>query len=292
MLKEMADLGFEYAELSHGIRMSLVDGVLRAVRDGVIKISSCHNFCPLPSHVTTPAPNLYEPTAQDVRELGLWKRNTLRTFDFAKRVNAPLIILHTGRVRFFWGNPARKFDDCIGGMTAEEIAADPKATKMRERMLRKLRKQAPKYMQTVKEVYQEFAPLARERGLKMCIENREGFAELPLDEQMAQFLDEVGEEDVAGYWHDAGHAEIKQHSGIISHEQLLMENSKRQFGFHLHDVSVEGKDHQPLGTGVIDFQMISSFFREDHTLVLELSPRLTTEQVIQSRDYLNELLKG
>ena len=30
MLKEMADLGFEYVELSHGIRITLVEGILKA----------------------------------------------------------------------------------------------------------------------------------------------------------------------------------------------------------------------------------------------------------------------
>ena len=48
MLEEIRDLGFEYAELSHGIRLSLVPGIMDAVEAGVIKISTLHNFCPLP----------------------------------------------------------------------------------------------------------------------------------------------------------------------------------------------------------------------------------------------------
>ena len=48
MLREIRDLGFEYAELSHGIRLSLLPGILEAVDAGEIKISSLHNFCPLP----------------------------------------------------------------------------------------------------------------------------------------------------------------------------------------------------------------------------------------------------
>jgi hypothetical protein len=46
--------------LSHGIRVSLVPGILEAVDAGEIKISSLHNFCPLPMGVTHAAPNLYE----------------------------------------------------------------------------------------------------------------------------------------------------------------------------------------------------------------------------------------
>ena len=48
MLEEIRDLGFEYAELRHGIRLSLVPGIMQAVEAGVIKISTLHNFCPLP----------------------------------------------------------------------------------------------------------------------------------------------------------------------------------------------------------------------------------------------------
>ena len=34
MLREIRDLGFEYAELSHGIRISLMPGILEAVSAG------------------------------------------------------------------------------------------------------------------------------------------------------------------------------------------------------------------------------------------------------------------
>jgi len=44
MLREIRELGFEYAELSHGTRISLLPGILEAVDAGEIKISSLHNF--------------------------------------------------------------------------------------------------------------------------------------------------------------------------------------------------------------------------------------------------------
>jgi hypothetical protein len=51
MLREIRDLGFALAELSHGIRISLLPGIFEAVDSGEIKISSVHNFCPLPMGV-------------------------------------------------------------------------------------------------------------------------------------------------------------------------------------------------------------------------------------------------
>ena len=88
MVEEMVGLGFKQIELSHGIRISLVPGILKAVEEGLVKISSVHNFCPLPNSVSHAAPNLYEPSTKDVREQGLWLRYTQQTLDFAVKVGA------------------------------------------------------------------------------------------------------------------------------------------------------------------------------------------------------------
>src|ERR1017187_5372111 len=96
MLREIHDLGFEFAELSHGIRISLVPGILEAVDAGEIKISSVHNFCPLPMGVEKAAPNLYEFSAENPRDRELAVKHTLKTIEFAARVKAPLVVLHLG----------------------------------------------------------------------------------------------------------------------------------------------------------------------------------------------------
>ena len=67
MVEEIVGLGFKRIELSHGIRISLVPGILKAVEAGLVQISSVHNFCPLPNHVQHAAPNLYQPSALDSR---------------------------------------------------------------------------------------------------------------------------------------------------------------------------------------------------------------------------------
>ena len=68
MLEEIRALGFEYAELSHGIRISLLPGVLEAFDAGLMKISSLHNFCPLPMGIDRAAPNCFRFTAENTRE--------------------------------------------------------------------------------------------------------------------------------------------------------------------------------------------------------------------------------
>ena len=98
MLREIRDLGFEFAELSHGTRISLLPGILEAVDAGEIKISSVHNFCPLPMGVNNSAPNLYQFSAERDRERDLAKRYTIKTLETAARVKAPLVVLHLGSI--------------------------------------------------------------------------------------------------------------------------------------------------------------------------------------------------
>jgi sugar phosphate isomerase/epimerase len=98
MLREIRELGFEYAELSHGTRISLMPGILEAVAAGEMRISTLHNFCPLPMGVNHSAPNLYQFSDERPRERELAHKHTLKTLDFAVRVKAPLVVLHVGSI--------------------------------------------------------------------------------------------------------------------------------------------------------------------------------------------------
>ncbi len=290
MLAEMAGLGFEYVELSHGIRITLVEGILKALEAGVIKVASCHNFCPLPPHVMQAAPNLYEPSSSHPGELSQWWKYTLRTLDFATQVGAKKVILHSGSVRFFWFDPETRLEKAKGDRNPAEFSADPSYQKALAKGLDKMTAKAGPWMDRLRDSFTRLIPEAQKRGLQLCVENREGFTELPLDIAMAPFVQSLPEPDTIAYWHDTGHAQVKQEEGVAVHRDLLERNASRQFGFHLHDVSTEGRDHQEIGTGRIDWEMVRSHIKPHHLLVLEMSPRLKTDQVERSRDFVLRML--
>jgi sugar phosphate isomerase/epimerase len=73
---------------------------------------------------------------------------------------------------------------------------------------------------------------------------------------------------------------------VANHQAMLEANSQWLTGFHLHDV----RDHSVPGTGTIDFAMVRRFIQPDHTLVLELSPRLTVDEVVDSKRFIENLL--
>lgn len=293
MVEEMVELGFKRIELSHGIRISLVPGILQAVEEGLIEISSVHNFCPLPRSVQHAAPNLFQPSAADRRECALWKNYTEQTLDFATKVNANRVVMHSGSVWFFFGSPERKFDQWVekAGLEPAAFRDNEEFTKRRERAMKRIRKASSKLMPQVQQAYEDVAAVAKEKGICFGLENREGLEELPLDDEFAEFLKEsLPDASVFGYWHDTGHAQLKDLAGLLTHREHLEAMADRLIGFHLHDVSTDGRDHQVPGSGCVDFKMVSEFVRPEHTLVLELSPRLTAEQVLQSRDYIAEVL--
>jgi len=290
MLREIADLGFSHVELSHGIRITLVPGILRAVEEGVIKVSSTHNFCPLPTGITQAAPNLFEPSAEDSKEHDQWLRQTKRSIDFGAQMNSRVLVMHLGSVQFIIGNPVNKLDDyaaCHSGVLAD----DPKYRKLVEQALKKMRSRMPPYWERVKASIEQVRIHAAERGVALGFENREKFEELPLDEDFDDLISHIAQPNTAGYWHDAGHAAIKERMGLINHRAQLEKYASRLIGFHLHDVDARGHDHQPIGDGTTDFNMVSSFWKPHHLLVIELSPRVSVDGVKRSKQRIEALFK-
>ncbi len=291
MLREMADLGFDYVELSHGIRITLVPGILRAVEEGIVKVSSTHNFCPLPTGIVQAAPNLFEPSVREHREHDQWLRHTKRSIDFAAQVKAKVLVSHLGSVTFFWFNPARDVrrylrDHHDAGRTPDDKAYHTLLAKS----LVKLRKRMGPFWERVKASLNEIYDYAAQKGITLGLENREKFEELPIDADYADFI--AGQPPTApiGYWHDTGHADIKEGMGLLNHRQHLAKNAPRMIGFHLHDVNAEGNDHQPIGSGHIDFKMVSEFWRPEHLLTMELSPRVALEDVKSSKRRVEALM--
>jgi len=291
MVKEMVGLGFGHIELSHGIRITLVPGILRAVEEGLVRIGSTHNFCPLPTGITQAAPNLFEPSAVDSREHDQWLRHTKRSLDFAAQVKARVMVLHLGRTRFFWFHPARRIHHYLeahpGAGRADD---DPAYRKLLARALARLRARMGPYWERVLASLEEIREHAVDKGVALGCENREKFDELPVDTDFGDLFATLTTPHTAGYWHDTGHAHLKEEMGLLRHREHLEKNADRLLGFHLHDVD-DGHDHQPVGSGRIDFGMVSTFWKPHHLLVLELSPRVDTEGVLASKARIEALMR-
>ena len=272
MLREIRELGFEYAELSHGIRVSLLPGILDAVNAGEIKISTLHNFCPLPIGVNHSAPNLYEFSSDRPRDRELAIKHTLKTFEFAERVKAPLVVLHLGSVDL------KDYTGKLEDLLARDGRRTPKFDKICAEAVAKREARKEKFVANTYDTLRKLLPEAEKRGLKLGCENREAVEEIPFESDFRFFFREFESSNVV-YWHDTGHAQIKENFGFIQHAMHLESLADRLAGFHIHDVQFPARDHAAPGTGMIDFAALKPFVKPEHIKVFELSPSLPVEAV-------------
>ena len=288
MLAEIAALGFEYAELSHGIRLSLVPGIVRALEEKLVRIRSTHNFCPLPPGVNTASPNLFLPTTRDETQARQWERYTRRSIDFARQVGSSILVTHMGALTHGWINPARRVARLTEVRRPTERDIDRLQEATRDALPRIARQRGDAMDRLVARIG-SVLDHARAAAVTIGAENREKIDELPLDADMLSFLEQFPSDANIAYWHDVGHAHLKEKMGLIRHDEHLQAHGHRLAGFHLHDV-IGFKDHMPPGTGEVDFAMIARHVRPHHVLVLELNPRLAPAEVVESRDFLSGVL--
>ena len=270
MLHEIRDLGFEYAELSHGIRISLLPGIMSAVDAGEIKISTLHNFCPLPLGVDRAAPNIFKFTAENPRERENALKHTLKTLDMAVRLKAQLVVLHMGCVDM------KDYTDRLVDMLGEGKRETPKYQKLCEEAVLKRESRKERHMGLAYEILRRLVTEAETRGLKLGIENREALEEIPFETDYPFFFKEFTSPAVV-YWHDTGHAQIKENLGFIHHAMHLEANAARLHGFHIHDVQHPGRDHCAPGTGMINWAALKPMVKPEHIKVFEFSPSLSPE---------------
>jgi sugar phosphate isomerase/epimerase len=282
MLREIRDLGFQYAELSHGIRISLLPGILEAVDAREIKISSLHNFCPLPMGVTNAAPNLYQFSAERPRERELAHRYTLKTFELAARVKAPAVVLHLGSVEM--KNYTDKLLECV----ARKERDSDKYKKLCADLESKREAKKGPFLDRVKEELKKLIPEAESRGLKLGLENRQAVEELPFESDFKFIFRELTSPCLA-YWHDTGHAQIKENLGFIPHAMHLESLRDRLFGLHVHDVQFPGRDHCAPGSGTTDFAALKPLLRPEHLKIFEFSPSMLPDDLRRGVEYIKKL---
>ncbi|MDP6795433.1 MAG: TIM barrel protein [Verrucomicrobiota bacterium] len=267
MLEEIRDLGFEFAELSHGIRLSLVPGIMQAVEAGVIKISTLHNFCPLPIGCNHANPNVFKFSSTNARERDNAYKHTMKTIEMADQLGAELIVLHMGEIDM------RNYTDKLIDLLEAGKQDSPKYQKLCQAAELKREKKKAKACDLAYGMLERIAEQSSLRGIKLGIEIRESLEEIPIDTDWDFFFQRFDDPNIC-YWHDIGHAQIKENLGFIHHRLHLESMSGRLGGFHLHDVQFPVRDHRPPGRGMIDFEGLKHVVKSEHIKVFELSPSL------------------
>lgn len=265
MLEEIRSLGFEYAELGHNTRISLLPGIQSAVKERLIQIVALHNFCPLPVSVTGMAPDCYEPSAADDRERDLALRHTLRTLDCAAMLGAKVVVLHLGRVPMYWPNRPRR----LMALYADGKERTPQFALLLQKTLLARERKKKKYFDQVCRVLDRLVPRVKEFKLLLGMETRLGIHEIPSEEEADSLIRCYGR-DALTYWFDNAHAQVKENMGLAQQEAVLERFRGRMAGMHLQDFVPPLLDHLPPGMGEYRFERLAPFIDDEMILTWEI----------------------
>ena len=272
MIQEILDLGFENVELSHGIRISLAGGIQGMYDQGKVRISSLHNFCPLPMEVQGSSPDCYEFTSHRPFDQRRAVKLTIQTIDFAHRLGAGLVVLHLGRVAM--GPVTRQ----LARLAKDGKFLDREFVRLKIAAVKEREARGPAYLARVKECLKPIVEHAANKNINLGIEGRFGYEEVPSERELPGLLEELNAPHV-GYWHDFGHLQVKNNLRFVDHYEWLKSIRHRLFGCHLHDCEWPSTDHRVPFAGGIDYDRLISLLPPNCLFVWELNPRMKAEDI-------------
>jgi sugar phosphate isomerase/epimerase len=273
---EARQLGFEYIELSHGLKVSHLPGLLLAVQHQVVKVSSVHNFCPSPVDVMMDAPDAFEFTSHREAERERAVDLTERTMEAAAKFGAQRVVIHLGSVPL--KNPTARLEALIqnGRIYSREY------TRAKLDFVARRAKVSQFYLDRARAALDELLPMCERYGVALCVETRSHYEQVPNETEMLALIAAYRDCPWLGFWHDFGHVQRKANLGLLDHAEFLSSIAPRLLGCHVHDVEWPAKDHRvPFTGGGVDFDRLLPLLPKDIPLVWELSPSQRRAQVAE-----------
>ena len=276
MLREIkTKLGFDLIELDHGIRMSLIPGIQKMFDTGEVRFSSLHNFCLLPAEAAVASPDCYKFSAASAEERERAVTQAFQAVDLAGQLNAPFVVLHLGQV-----NMPPITDRLIAMAKAGEYLSR-NYVKLKIKVVQERERDSPQYLQHVKDCLRRVIEYAGSKGVRLGIESRRAYEEIPTERELGKLLGEMNSPQL-GYWHDFGHSQIKENLGFIDHAEWLRSIGPRAFGCHVQDCVWPARDRQPPFTGGIDFEKLVPLLPTNCLFVWEMNANRTADAIRRS----------
>lgn len=285
---EIREMGFEYIEASHGLSLSKMSGVIKAVDEKRIRVAGVHNFCPSPIEVLADAPDAYQFTSHRPVDRERALRLTRETMMMAARLEAKYVVLHMGSVSLMKGKTAtRELERMVrhGQRDTREYA------ELKGKWVRKRQQLGALYLERARQALYQLTDEAAKLGVVLAVEGRSHFEQVPGEWEMLPLMEEFRDNPHVVYWHDFGHIQRKHNLLMLDHAQYLKQLRPFLYGAHVNDVRWPARDHRaPFLGGCVDFDtLLPRFFRKSMPLTWELSPSVSREEILEVRARWNEL---
>jgi len=292
IIDQILDLGVRKVELSHGMSIAKMPGFLDAYQAGKFECVGVHNFFPSPMEVFIDAPDVYEFSDRNENNRKRALRLTKESIENAEKFDAKYIVLHMGSVT----NLDKKFGtNLLEGLVTDGKEFTPEYSRAKRKFVKNRQDKSKPFLERAIKALEELIEPARKHGLKLAIESRSHFEQIPTENEMLELMQTFRDIPGVGYWHDFGHVQRKHNLGLLDHERWLDQMSEFLIGGHFHDVIYPAKDHRPPFEGDMNFEPILEFFDPKMPLTWEINYRQKTEQIKRAleewhkRDYTSRL---
>ncbi|PAW75256.1 MAG: hypothetical protein B9S38_02170, partial [Verrucomicrobiia bacterium Tous-C4TDCM] len=196
MIDEIVELGFTNIELSHGMTIAKLPGIRKAYAAGKFTCSGVHNYFPSPVEVMIDAPDAYEFTSHRPFDRQRAMEMTFKTLEIAAEFKARYLVLHMGSVPM----PYRKWTKRLTAIVEENGRNGPDFAAEKIAFVKKREKIAPLYYQRAIESLGQIAEKAAELGVKLAVESRSRFEDIPTEREMVRLQDHFADNPWVGYW--------------------------------------------------------------------------------------------
>lgn len=285
LVDEILGLGIRQIEMSYDCTRDILPGVRRKVEEGAVRVTSVHNFCPVPMGVPKGHPELFlfsDPDPDRREKAVRFTADSLRT---AASLGAKTVVVHGGYVRMM--NLSRR-------LLRLEAAGRAGGWWYRvnwNALDRRRERKAPRHLGWIEEGLTKLMPVIEETGVVLALENLPSAEAVPNELELDRLIRAFGANRL-GYWHDFGHGQIRQNLGILNHLRMLERMAPHLRGFHVHDLTPPDQDHVPPPEGCLNFAEFRHLVQGGLPLVLELERTATAEQIIRAREFLEQTWGG
>jgi sugar phosphate isomerase/epimerase len=283
LIREIKNMGFDKVELNFTLTSKMVKDIEQLVKMGEIRVVSLHNYCPLPDWMNPEeaSPDFYSLSSLNEDERKKAIEQTKVTIDAAGHLQAQAVVLHMGKVEM-QGDFRRLILLYNQGLRESEDYRRLKFEIIKER-----KRYSDKFLKMALASLEELSGYALKKNIKLGVENRYYFNEVPSLEELDIFFQQLGGRIY--YWHDIGHAQNLENLGLYKHDDFL-KYSDHMLGVHLHNI-VGTRDHRAPLNGEFDFRKLVPYIKGDTLKVMEAHHPATAVQLIESARYLENLFK-
>jgi sugar phosphate isomerase/epimerase len=270
-----AELGFGRFELNHQVDSRM----LAEVDLNGCQIDAVHEPCPADISTTTLKDRnwLISSTDDAGRQQGV--RAVQRSVDLAKELGAGIIVVHAGQVEVDF-----QLEHELRRLFRDGQAQTARYQELKERLMTARAEHVEASLDAVRRSILDLLAYAGRAGIRLGLENRYHYLDIPLPDEMERLLD-LADDGRLGFWYDLGHAQTLDNLGFFPHAEWLQRFAPRMVGVHLHDI--QGlQDHHAAGLGEMDWEMVARYLPADILRTCEIHHSNSPEQVAASMRFL------